>query len=230
MNRSIRSLARRYGRKSDIIEIAQDIISKQYHVNAFTFPPTPVITRDEEIQLYDWGLIPFWTKTEEDAKNIRQFTLNARAETLFSKPSFREPVRHRRCLIPSTGYFEWHHEGKQKTPYYIFLKDEKIFSIAGIYDVWRNPVTGKDHYTFAMITTGANSLTGAIHNGGKNPHRMPAILTLEEEELWLNPTLTEKEIGSLLQPVNEKRMDAYIIENNFLRKNPEDPSIIKRVS
>ncbi|MCD8264071.1 MAG: SOS response-associated peptidase [Tannerellaceae bacterium] len=228
MNKSIRSLARRYGRKSDVIEIAQDIINKQYHVNAFTYPVYPVVTCDEELQLYGWRLIPFWVKTEEDAKNIRQFTLNARAETLFSKPSFREPARYRHCLIPSTGYFEWHHAGKQKTPYYIFLKEEDIFSIAGIYDVWRNLETGKDHYTFAMITTGTNELTGPIHNGGKNPHRMPAILSPEEEELWLTPGLTQKEIEELLRPIPGELMDAYIIRPDFLRKNPHDTSIIER--
>lgn len=85
-------VAARYGRKSDVVGIYQSILDEQYHVNAFTFPKYPIITSSDEVQVFNWGLIPFWVKTEEDATEIRKMTLNARADTIFEKPSFREPI------------------------------------------------------------------------------------------------------------------------------------------
>lgn len=189
---SVRSmkLAARYGRKSSLIEIVQDIIDEQYHVNAFNFPQYPIVTTSDEIQVFNWGPIPFWIKTKQEAEEIRKMTLNARADTIFEKSSFREPIIKKRCLIPSTGYFEWRHEGVKKIPYYIYLKDEKIFSI---------------------ITTDTNPLTDYIHNA---KHRMPAILSKEDEEKWLDPTLPKKEISSLLKPFEAERMDAFTIKKN----------------
>lgn len=218
-------LAARYGRKSDIIEIAQDIFNEQYQINAFNFPECSVITASSQIQVFNWGLVPFWVRTETDADEIRKMTLNARADTLFQKPSFRESIMRRRCLIPSTGYFEWRHEGNRKIPYYIFLKEEEIFSMAGIYDTWLDKVTGKKYITFSIITTDANPLTDYIHN---TKHRMPAILSTADEENWLNPNLTKDEIASLLKPFEAERMDAYVIQNDFMRKAPGDKSILER--
>ena len=143
-------LVARYGRKSDIVEIYQDMLNEQYHVNAFNFPKYPIITTADEIQVFNWGLIPFWVRTEEDAQEIRKMTLNARSDTIFEKPSFREPIMKKRCIVPSTGYFEWRHEGAKKIPYYIHLKDEPIFSMAGIYDRWLDKETGEEYDTFSI--------------------------------------------------------------------------------
>lgn len=217
-------LAARYGRKSDIIEIAQDIINEQYHVNAFNFPKYPIITTSDEVEIFNWGLIPFWVKNEEDADEIKRMTLNARADTIFEKPSFREPILKKRCIIPSTGYFEWRHEGAKKIPYFIHLKDEEIFSMAGIYDTWVNKATGAEHSTFSIITTDANPLTDYIHN---TKHRMPAILSKEDEEKWLDSNLSKAEIASLLKPYDESLMDAYIIRNDFIKKAPTDKTILQ---
>lgn len=218
-------LTARYGRKSDIIEIYQDILNEQYHVNAFNFPKCPIITKAEEVQVYNWGLIPFWVKSEEDADQIRRMTLNARADTIFEKPSFREPIMKKRCIIPSTGYFEWRHEGSKKIPYYIYCKDESIFSIAGICDTWLDKSTGEEHTTFSVITTDTNPLTDYIHN---TKHRMPAILSQKDEETWLNPNLSKEEISILLKPIEAGKMDAYIIENDFIKKRPTDPTILQK--
>lgn len=221
MSVKVKEFASRYGRKSDVVEIYRDILDEQYHVNAFNFPKYPVVTTSEEVQVYNWGLIPFWTRTEPE--EIRAMTLNARAETLFTKPSFREPIRMKRCLVPSTGYFEWRHEGKSKIPYYIYLKEEPIFSIAGIYDVWTDKETGEQLTTFSIITTTTNPLTDYIHN---TKHRMPAILSKEDEEKWLNPNLSKAEIESFLKPFPAEKMDAYRIKNDFIRKAPTDKSIL----
>lgn len=218
-------VAARYGRQSDVVEIYQSILDEQYHVNAFTFPRYPIITSSDEVQVFNWGLIPFWVRSEEDATEIRKMTLNARADTIFEKPSFREPIMKKRCIVPSTGYFEWRHEGANKIPYYIYVKDEPIFSMAGIYDRWLDKDTEEEHETFSIITTDTNSLTDYIDN---TKHRMPAILTREEEEKWLNPSLSKAEIASLLKPFDTEKMDAYVIRNDFLKKSPNDPTIVQR--
>lgn len=218
-------LAARYGRKSDIVEIYQDILDEQYHVNAFNFPKYPIITQSDEVQVFNWGLIPFWVKTAEDADKIKRMTLNARNDTIFEKPSFREPIMKKRCIVPSTGYFEWRHEGTQKIPYYLFLKEEPIFSMAGIYDTWVDKTTGEKHSTFSIITTDTNPLTDYIHN---TKHRMPAILSKEEEERWLDTSLSKEQIESMLKPYEVEKMDAYIIEKNFIKKASTDPTILDR--
>lgn len=218
-------LAARYGRKSDIVEIYQDILDEQYHVNAFNFPKYPIITQSDEVQVFNWGLIPFWTKNEKSADEIKRMTLNARADTIFEKPSFREPIMKKRCIVPSTGYFEWRHEGTKKIPYFIYLKDEPIFSMAGIYDRWLDKETGEERDTFSIITTGTNPLTDYIHN---TKHRMPAILSKEDEERWLDTSLTRTEIESMLKPYEADKMDAYVIESDFIKKMPTDSTILKR--
>lgn len=220
-------LAARYGRNLSVIEMAEQILTEQYRVTAFTCPDYPIITSDPAIQHFKWGLIPSWVKDEDQADEIRRMTLNARADTIFKKPSFREPILKKRCLIPSTGYFEWRHEEGKKVPYYIYVKDEPIFSIAGIYDSWLDKSTGEVLNTFSLITTDTNPLTDFIHN---TKHRMPAILSKEDEEKWLDPKLDKKNIGKLLLPFPADRMDAYIIDNDFLKKNAGDPTILEKAS
>lgn len=226
MSKKAKQLAARYGRKSDVVEIYKDILEEKYRVSAFTYPEYPIITEDEEVQVYQWGLIPFWTKDEQDAEQVRKMTFNARAESLFEKSSFREPIKRRRCIVPSTGFFDWRHEGKKKIPFFIYVKNEDIFSMAGIYDVWNDRATGEILHTFSIITTQANPLMSYIHNTNL---RMPAILSMENEEKWLNPNLSETEIKSLLKPFDENNMFAYQIENDFLKKDPEDETILQRV-
>lgn len=225
MSKKAKQLAARYGRKSDIVEIYKDILEEKYRVSAFTYPEYPIITKLEEIQVFKWGLIPFWTKDEQDAEKVRKMTFNARTESIFEKPSFREPIKRRRCIVPSTGFFDWRHEDKKKIPFFISVKNEDIFSMAGIYDVWNDKATGELLHTFSIITTQANPLMSYIHNTNM---RMPAILSKENEEKWLNPNLSEIEIKSLLIPFDESKMFAYQIENDFLKKDPEDETILQR--
>lgn len=225
MTKKIEELAARYGRKTDIIEAAREIIEEKYDISVFTWPRCAIVTNDQEIQLFRWGLIPYWVRRVEDADKIKMKTFNARADSLFDKPSFREPARTRRCLIPSTGFFEWRHEKGKKIPYYIYLKEEPLFSLAGIYDVWRNPQTGEEVYTFSMVTTDANPMMEYIHNSTK---RMPAILSPADEARWLAPGATQTDLETLLQPFDEKLMTAYPINNNFIRKSPDDPSILEK--
>lgn len=223
MSKKAKELAARYGRNLSVVEIAEKILEEQYRVNAFSFPDYPIITADPAIQVFKWGLIPFWTKDEKQADEIKRMTLNARADTVFQKPSFREPIMQKRSIVPSTGYFEWRHEGDKKIPYYIYVKDEPIFSMAGVYDSWLDKATGEVISTFSIITTDANPLTDYIHN---TKHRMPAILSQEDEEKWLNPASRKSDIEQLLLPFSANRMDAYIIEDDFLKKKGDNPTIL----
>ena len=223
-------LAKRYGRRSDILEMVQEIIDEQYKVTAFTNPDCPVITADSNIQVAKWGLIPHWTKTEQEAAKIRKMTLNARSETIFSLPSFRTSIMSKRCLIPSTGYFEFHHEGKEAIPNYIFLKNEEIFSLGGVYEQWQNPATKEIITTFSVITVPANELCTQIHNGGKNPFRMPLIIPQENEEKWLDTILNQTGINELFRPFNSDLMNAYPVSKDFLKKSPKDSSVIERAA
>lgn len=211
----------RYGRRTDTA--GEGSFDRLYHVSAFNYPYYPVITGDPEVQLYRWGLIPYWVKTETEAGKIRKRTFNARAESIFEKPSFRTAIKNRRCIVPVTGFFDWRHEGSQKIPYYIYMKDKSIFSMAGIYDEWTSPDTGLVIQTFSIITADANPLMRQIHNTN---FRMPVILLRENEEKWLYPILREGEIERMLSVYEGENMEAYVIEKNFLRKSPHDPSIL----
>jgi len=223
-------LAKRYGRRSDIIEMVQEIIDEQYKVTAFTNPDCAIVTPDANLQVAKWGLIPRWAKTEEEAMKLCKMTLNARSETVFDLPSFRIPIISRRCLIPSTGYFEFHHEEKEVIPYYIFVKDEDIFSLGGVFDVWQNPVTKESVQTFTVITVPANELCAKIHNGGKNPFRMPLIIGKEKEERWLDSTINVGDLRKFFQSFDSAQMDAYHISRDFLKKSSKDASIIERAA
>lgn len=154
--------------------------------NGFQHPYTPVITNKskEEIQLYQWGLIPFWAKD----KSIQKNTLNARLETVHEKPSFRNSMQNR-CLILADGFFEWQWidpKGKQKQKYLITLPDESSFAFAGLYNTWVDKETGEIVNTYTIITTVANELMSRIHNTKK---RMPVILKQEQESQWLQKGL-----------------------------------------
>ena len=124
-----------------------------------------------EGRMLTWGLIPSWST---DGKGF----INARAETLEEKPSFSESFRLRRCLIPADGFFEWKRTGKEKRPFYIYSRDKEPVMFAGIWDTWRN--RGELIASCAIITTAANELVSKLHD------RMPAILSAEFHEAWLD--------------------------------------------
>jgi putative SOS response-associated peptidase YedK len=137
------------------------------------------------------------------------------------------PILSKRCLIPSTGYFEFHHAGKDVIPYYIFLRNEAVFSLGAIFDVWHNPATNETVQSFAVLTTPANTLCSEIHNGGKNPYRMPLIIHRENEEQWLDNSLKANDINRLIKPFESDLMDAYAITRDFVKRNPKDSTIIE---
>ena len=161
----------------------------------FNIPPgneMPVIVRkkENELVMMQWGLVPHWAQGQKPAKPI----INARAETLAEKPSFRNLLANHRCLVPATGFFEWKTEGHRKTPFYISLKGSPCFAFAGLYDDWHGPA-GKKTATYTIITTAPNELVATIHS------RMPAVLKREDEERWLSgETFSAGQPGDILAP------------------------------
>lgn len=129
--------------------------------------------------LFRWGLIPFWAKE----KSIGNRMINARAETVDEKTSYKHLLRKKRCLVLSNGFYEWKKAGSKKQPYFIQLRDEPLFSFAGLWDQWEQ--NGEIIRSCTIITTKANAKIEKIHE------RMPVILDQEKENIWLDPSLSD---------------------------------------
>lgn len=151
-----------------------------------------------EARSLTWGLIPSWST---DGKGF----INARAETLEQRPSFSEPFRLRRCLIPADGFFEWKRTGREKRPFYFQSNDESPFMFAGIWDTWRNH--GEVVTSCAIITTPANELVGELHN------RMPAILLTDAQHVWLDPETTRVDLLRMLVPFPSEQMKMHPVSS-----------------
>ena len=134
-------------------------------------------TLDREWVELQWGLVPSWAK---DA-SIGHKLINARAETVAEKPSFRHAFKQQRCLVLADGFYEWKREGKTKQPYYIRFKDHRAFAFAGLWERWGKKESA--HESCSLITTGPNSIMEPIHD------RMPVILSEQSYATWLDPKL-----------------------------------------
>ena len=150
-----------------------------------------------------WGLIPSWAKDETIGNKL----INARAETLAEKPSFKRLLRSKRCLVIADGFYEWKQEAgaKTKTPMYITLKDGLPFAFAGLWDLWTDP-DGQPIRTCTIVTTEPNELMASIHN------RMPVMLLPNAREQWLDTTLhDEHALSCLLMPYPAQEMTARAV-------------------
>jgi putative SOS response-associated peptidase YedK len=165
-----------------------------------------------------WGLIPSWSKDP----SIGARMINARAETLDEKPSFRGLLKKRRCLIPADGFYEWRKNADEtKTPMRITLASGEAFALAGLWDVWKTP-EGEWLKTCTIITTEPNALMAPIHN------RMPAVLTREAEAEWLNKANDDPGyLKSLLVPYPVEAMRAYEVSRRVNSVKNEEPAVIE---
>jgi len=199
----------------------------RYFYRAFSNPYLPVITQAQphQIQMFQWGLIPGWTRNREMAERIRQGTYNARAESIHEKPSFREPFRQGRCLVIAHGFFEWQQINNARIPWYIRLKNNEPFAFAGLHDTWNDPDSGESVNSFSIITTYANPLLEKIHNTQK---RMPVILPQKIETEWINGAISLRKASGLLVPIHEKALHAYTVSNRVSEKgtDPFDPDTL----
>ena len=172
-------------------------ISQSFNATPGQFVPVIVGGKHfNELKFMRWGLIPSWAK---EAK-IGFTMFNARAESISEKPTFKTAFRRRRCLVPANGFFEWKKENKKSIPFYYSLKDQPIFSFAGIYDEWMDP-NGSELESYTIITTTPNDLIKKVHD------RMPVILSINSEKKWLDFKSAEKDLSPLLKPYPSALMD-----------------------
>jgi putative SOS response-associated peptidase YedK len=160
--------------------VTNPAIGFRSHFNIAPSTEQPVVVHGDAnaLVLMRWGLIPSWAKDPAIGHRL----INARAETLFEKPAFRSLVKNRRCLVPASGFFEWEHGGKRKTPYYITVRGQALFAFAGLHDTWKSP-DGSILRTYTIITTRPNDMVARVHD------RMPAILLPQHEDIWAGQTL-----------------------------------------
>lgn len=191
--------------------------------NALDFPPRyniaptqPVVivrrdhAGDREQHLVRWGLIPSWVKDPRDFTTI----INARSETASEKPSFRGSLRHRRCLVPATGFYEWTGKPGQKRPHLFRPRDGGLFALAGLAEHWVG-ADGSELETMAILTTSANATMEPIHD------RMPVIIAPEHFDVWLDCTTgTSKFAETLLMPPPASLLE--ILDVNPRLNNPRN--------
>ncbi len=214
----IKVIEERYQAKLEFPEDASKVIMPNYNI-----APThlhPVLTNEDRdhLQFFRWGLIPFWAKDQKIGGRL----INARIETVLEKPAFRS-INKRRCLVPFDGFYEWKKVDKKKLPYRIILKEEKLFSIAGIWSSWKNPA-GQKVYSFTLLTQPANPLVAQLHD------RMPAILLPEQEVAWLDMDLPAKEVVEMIHPYPADDMQLYPVSIRVNKVKENDASLVEEVN
>jgi putative SOS response-associated peptidase YedK len=171
----------------------------RYNIAPSQAAPVIANTADRQAALFRWGLIPGWAT---DPK-IGQRLINARAETLAEKPSFRVALKKRRCLVLADGFYEWKRDGKQKTPMYLRLKANRPFALAGLWETWLSADQNETVHSYTIITTTPNALLSSIHD------RMPVILPPTAYDVWLTPDdLATETALALLKPFPTAKMKA----------------------
>lgn len=183
----------------------------------------PVIVWEDgerQLELMRWGLIPLWANDPKIGYKL----INARDDTIFDKPMWRNVILKKRCLIPADGFYEWHgtseNTKERKRPYYIHPKQIELFSFAGVWEAWKD-AEGLEHKTYSIITTEPNKEMAAIHN------RMPVILHPEDEPTWLEPSrVTRSDIEPLLCPFEDNGLDVYEVSSDVNTPRVNEASLI----
>jgi putative SOS response-associated peptidase YedK len=167
-----------------------------------------------------WGLVPYWATDPTIASKL----INARAESLTAKATFKEAFKKRRCLVLADGFFEWQKQGATKTPLFIYLKTERPFGFAGLYETWTPPL-GEPLVTCTIITTEPNDLVRPIHN------RMPVILPKASEDFWLDSCVEDHtRLLDLLRPYPAEEMGAYAVSTTVNSVKNDSPECIEPVT
>ena len=192
--------------------------------SGFSYSNWPIIKGSAQnftIENAHWELIAPWVKTSQEVQAGREKfnTLNATAERLLESKLFKPAALNNRCLVLSSGFYEWRHykpAGAKKEiayPYFISLKEQPLFYIAGIYQPWTDKETGETMDTFSIVTTKANALMEQIHNKKK---RMPTILNEAQAAEWISPNVSESKIMELASfSIDESIMSAYTLDKGF---------------
>ena len=178
-----------------------------------------VITQQEPnlLSSMNWGLVPWWSKTREFTYDY----INVRSETIFEVKTSSRLVRKNRVLVPASGFYEWKNLGNRKIPFYFTLKKRQLFAFAGIYSKWE--LEEQPLYTFAIITTDANSLVGKVH------HRMPVILSENNTNYWLDDNISDVEVLDILSPYPEIEMNCFEVSTKVNNVRNDSPELINPV-
>ncbi len=187
-----------------------------YNVAPTQMHPVITNTDPDHLQFFKWGLIPFWAKDEKIGSRM----INSRIETILEKPAFRNAVQKRRCLVPFDGFYEWKKTPAGKIPFRIVLKDNGIFSVAGIWEKWKSS-EGEEVFSFSVITQPPNKLMETIHD------RMPAILLPEQEQLWLDADISAEEALQLVAPFPDELLKAYTVSKRVNKVSENEASLIE---
>lgn len=173
------------------------------------------VNDERHLEYFHWGMIPAWAKDRRPGYS----TINARAETVETKPAFRSAFRHRRCIIPADGFYEWHGKTGHKQAWRIEPKDKReIFSLAGLWEAWEGE--GTVLRSCAIIVGEANALLMPIHD------RMPVMLARDSWQTWLDPHSAAEELRSLLHPPPAEGMRAFRIGSHVNNPNNDDPACL----
>lgn len=174
-----------------------------------------------ELVLMRWGLIPSRVREEKIGYRL----INARAETVLEKPSFRAAIDRRRCLLPADGFYEWKQipGRKMKQPYFIRLKNRRLFAIAGLWETWRDPESGRLIQTCTIVTTAANTMLAGLHD------RMPAIIDSGRYGLWLDLNKPGHMVRDLLKPYDPYKMTAHPVSGMCNDPKNDAPGCVRKV-
>ena len=195
-------------------------IEPRYNIAPAQKIATVVQYESRQLVEMKWGLVPSWAKDSKIGNRL----INARAETVATKPAFRSAFKKRRCLILADSFFEWQKSGDVKTPMLIRLKSEETFAMAGLYEYWKMK-SGKTLESCAIVTTAANEFMKPIHD------RMPVILRPENEDSWLDSELQEvQEVTRLLEPVDFDLMESYEVSTYVNSPRNQDSNVIRPVN
>ena len=207
------------GELQDMLELGPFIHVVQPRYNIAPMQPVPIVKdfQTRAVELYRWGLVPFWSKDP----TIGNRMINARAETVNEKPAFRGAFKYRRCLILADGFFEWYSEKKTgtKTPYYFKLKNDNPFTFAGLYEHWEPPEGGELH-TCTILTCQPNELVGNFHD------RMPVILNEKTRWQWIDLETSNSLLVESLVPYPAQEMKCYPVSREVNSPGNDRPEIL----
>lgn len=195
----------------------ENIPDAKYVANGYAHPKLLVFpdAAPYKPHAFRWGLIPSWVKDEATAKQIMNKTINARGESIFEKPSFRNAANNKRCLIYLDAFYEYHHFNNKTFPFHISMSDDSTMPIGGLWEEWINKETGEIINSVSIITTPANELMTKIHNNPKlKESRMPLIIPKALQDDWLKPINNEqdkKDIKEMIRPIDSSELKAHTV-------------------
>ncbi|WP_370599541.1 SOS response-associated peptidase [Pseudomonas nitroreducens] len=202
-------------------------IDRVYNVAPTTHVPMVLLNEagEQEVVPARWGLIPLWWKKEKPPT----FSFNARSEEAATKPMWRDAIRHRRCLMPAAGWYEWNEQEPVKNkagrathqPYYHHALDDGVLAIAGIWSTW-SPPDGEPMTSCALLTKEAEGLVAAIH------HRMPVILAPEQWALWLSPETPTEQVHSAIA-LSRTNFEAYRVSTDVGNTRNQSAQLIEPI-